>query len=220
MKRLVFCLMLLLIVNLCLFSEDAENNPGKDRKFTIQTSPYYYMADLISLGGEYGFLIMDLEGQYKINDLFNVSLNISFLIEYVSHPSDHNQEHIKPMFIYRPYKTGLKGFYIGFYPIIGFVTDIYFGSYPVLPPDDPSSPVPPSPEPPSPSPFKTEIGAGVDIGYKWIFGNGFTLQLGGGIGKSWLLPYDYFDYSPFSSDGRIRRDYFDVSFDFKFGYSF
>jgi hypothetical protein len=58
---------------------------------------------------------------------------------------------------------------------------------------------------------------GLITGYKWIFGNGFTLQLGGGIAKSWGISLSYPGYR---SDGRICLDYFDLLYDLKIGYSF
>jgi len=65
----------------------------------------------------------------------------------------------------------------------------------------------------------TEIGFGIETGYKWIFNNGFTIQLGGGLGKTWTIPeWDSYEY--FRSDGRITLPYYDIIFDFKIGYSF
>ena len=220
MKKLFLFILLAIIVNIGLFSEEIENyskNEDKDRKWTIQTSPHYYIADifLLTMAGSRGIpdtgaLIIDLEGQYKINDLFNISLAFSYFTFFY-----HNdwQIHIKPMFIYRPLKTGLKGFYIGLYPIIGLfdiktgleifnengsMEWINYGR-------------------------SVEIGVGLDIGYKWVFKRGFSLQLGGGIGKACEIP----SFSGFliRSDGRVSLDFFDIdildlSFDLKLGYSF
>ena len=201
MKKYIIYLVLVVIVNISLFSEEADNFPDEiNRKITIQTNPGYLLVDLISLGMG-SFLIMDMEGQYKINDLFNASATLSF---FTSFENSDFQIHIKPMFIYRPLKTGLKGFYIGLYPIIGFVcNEVYYWT------NDKYN-----------DEFYTEIGLGFNTGYKWIFNKGFTMQLGGGIGKSWSIPFYYKISYGFSSDGRIILDNFDVNFDFKIGYSF
>ena len=208
MKKSFLFILLTIIVNIGLFSEEIENyskNEDKDRKWTIQTSPHYYIADIFLLRAgrsgkpDTGVLILDLEGQYKINDLFNVSLTLSSLIGF----SRNDWEiYIEPMFIYRPLKTGLKGFFIGIYPIIGFMKSY---NYDYL--------------------FYTDLGIGLNIGYKWIFRNGFTLQLGGGIGRTWMIP-SWTWYSElgrdglFTPDGRLIQDYVDVNFDLKIGYSF
>jgi len=73
MKKLFFILTFTLIVNNILISEEI------DRKVTIQANPVYYFIDLFSVGSG-SFLIMDMEGQYKINDSCNVSLSISYLL--------------------------------------------------------------------------------------------------------------------------------------------
>jgi len=208
---MLFCLILLIIVNVSIFSEDIENNlEEKDRKWTIQTSPAFLLSYIYLEVLADDVFVIDLEGQYKINDLFNISLTFSCLISFYS-KGTRNQIHIKPMFIYRPLKTGLKGFYIGLYPIFGWLgfNEQY---YEVFLEDGRMEMI-------SVGPSK-EIGMGLDIGYKWIFRNGFSLQLGGGIGKTWEIPSDLVFGEPIRSDGRVSFDKFALSFDIKFGYSF
>ena len=212
MKKSLFCIILLIIVNFDLFSENIEDNlMDKDREWTIQTSLHYYIMDIFLLRAgasgkpDTGTLIIDLEGQYKINDLFNISLTLSFLTFFT-----HNdwQMHIKPMFICRPLKTGFKGFFVGVYPIIGFTCcfdALYIKEWDYE--------------------YSTDIGIGFNTGYKWIFKNGFTLQLGGGIGRTWTIPRSStpdgrVDLWIYSSDGRFLLDYIDVNLDLKIGYSF
>jgi hypothetical protein len=211
MKKLLLIFGLLSVVNMVIFSQEV------DRRFTIQTSPFLYILDLISLGTRDDtdiLFIMDLEGQYKINENMNASLTLSFLvINYISYivydiyyfpiyEENNFQINIKPMFVYRPFKTGLKGFYIGIYPNIGWQTlkNSRDENY-----------------------LWTEIGMGINTGYKWVFNKGFTLQLGTGIGKTWSIPEKPDDYSAgfINSDGRITLKNFDIHIlDLKLGYSF
>ena len=209
MKKICFLLILLCILNASIFSQE------NDKLFTIQSSPIALIFYLINLGIDIEdiYFLMDLEGQYKINDIINLSLTLSFLIynyykySYYDYPYIENsylektfQFIVKPMVIYRPFKTGLKGFYIGLYPVIGWHT---FDSKR----DDIS--------------LRTEIGIGINTGYKWIFNNGFTLQLGTGIGKSWSIPERPNFYAGLKSDGRLSLDRFDLYIlDLKLGYSF
>jgi hypothetical protein len=187
-----------------------QNTFGQDeeRKFTIQTTPYLYALDLAILGvSDESFFIIDLEGQYKINNILNISFTVSLLVNVVESydlydvwSGDVFQMGFKPMLVFRPLKTGLKGFYIGVYPNIGFEfiktenEDLKF----------------------------TEIGLGIDIGYKWVLGSGFTVQIGGGIGKKWSVPEKSKDIvdSFINSDGSFALKNYDTRFDFKLGYSF
>ena len=90
----------------------------------------------------------------------------------------------------------MEGFFISIYPIVGFIGYKEYDEY------------------------FLEIGLGINTGYKWIFKNGITMQLGGGIGKAWNIKSQYENDFRYSSDGRILFDFVDVIFDFKIGYSF
>jgi hypothetical protein len=233
-------LLLVIMINNNIFCQETAQNQKPEKKFTIQTSPALFLFDLAyvvdysdyySVDGkrrkdlpgwkEIGF-IMDLEGQYKINDSMNVSLTVSFFRREYFREIDGFQMNIKPMFIYRPYKTGLSGFYIGLYPGIGWDKFEYYDydrdldtleylKYNLI-----------------------EIDIGLNTGYKWVFKNGFTLQLGAGIGKTFILPkkpiwrinpdlsfIETILLGPLNSDGRFSFKYFDVHIiDLKLGYSF
>ena len=173
----------------------------RERRFTLQTSPLLLAIDTIALGvadsDTASFFIMDMEGQYKINDIFNVSLTASFFI--IGDDEDKaSQFAIKPMFVYRPLGTGLNGFYAGLYSSIGLQSDNTWGE----------------------NDSWIDIGLGINSGYKWIFNNGFTLQLGAGLGKTWTQS-DSESYSRPNSDGRITLPNLDIMIlDFKLGYSF
>jgi len=161
------------------------------------------MTDLIFLGIgsdslSSSLFVMDMEGQYKINDIFNVSLTSSFFVLGSNIDDKIFQFILKPMFVYRPFGTGLEGFYVGLYSNVGWQS---LDSW-----DEKES--------------WADIGFGINSGYKWIFNNGFTLQLGTGIGKTWTLS-DRTDYSFLNSDGRITLPNLDILIlDFKLGYSF
>jgi hypothetical protein len=157
------------------------------------------------------FFCMDVEGQYKLNNSFNLSLSLSFLInniiaiadytadysEYAYFQEDIFQIDLEPMAIYRPFNTGLEGFYLGLHPIIG-LQSITRGDE---------------------NHIYTDLGLGFAIGYKWILNNGFTIQLGSGISKAWSIPEKSGYY--LNSDLRIPLRNFDILLlDFKVGYSF
>ena len=197
MKKIIFIVIFAIITNAILFGE---------RKFTLQTSPSTLFAPLTSLAAATPYdntfvLPIDLEIQYMINDRFNLSLKP--MLYYFSYDEASTflkiiEINFKPMLIFRPFKTGLKGYYIGLYQYTCFNS--------IEDEDDNIS--------------FTLIGVGIDTGYKWIFKSGFTLQFGCGFGKSWFLQkvsYDVF----MTADPRIIIDNFmDFSIDIKIGYSF
>jgi hypothetical protein len=190
----------LILINQNLFSQNAE------KKFTIQTSPLLWFSDIFVDDSNDTLFAIDLEGQAKINNRVNLSLTVSFLLD--SHTDDNDdqpgkedvyQANLKPMVIYRPFETGLKGFYLGFYPNVGFV----------------------SVKNRRESKFFTEFGFGINWGYKWVFRHGFTMQVGNGIGKTFSVPNGSREYIEINSDGRISLSHTDIYLlDFKLGYSF
>jgi hypothetical protein len=101
------------------------------------------------------------------------------------------------MVIYRPFKTGLQGFFLGLHPTIGLQSvKLRDGNH-----------------------LYTDLGLGFAIGYKWILNNGFTIQLGSGVCKIWSIPEKsrYF----LNSDLRLPLRNFEILLlDFKIGYSF
>ena len=208
MKKVLLILLLFMLVTINIFPVET------DRVFTLQASPVLYVADLFLLKGDaqdfYSF-IMDLEGQYKINEFFNVSLVTAFYIYYnnVGICSEKTTQLLfKPMFIYRPLKTGIKGFYLGFNPIIGwFENDWRLFSIPFV----------------NEYISQAIIGLGFNSGYKWVYKKGFTLQLGGGISKTWNLPktaLKKFYYFAFNADGSFKLRNYDLLAELKLGYSF
>ena len=208
MKKGFFIVAVILMVSQNVFSEDSEKN------ITIQASPLLWFIDVFSDNNSDDVLFaMDLESQFKINKSVNFSFTVSFLInnhtigndyyDYYhrdySYEEDVYQINFKPMLVFRPFETGIKGFYLGFYPNVGIVH---------VKNDEIDQ-------------FFTEFGFGIDLGYKWVFNSGFTMQLGGGIGKSFSSPRGAKRFIPLNSDGSIPTTYTDIHIlDFKLGYSF
>ena len=215
MKKIFFIFAVILVINQNMFSQNAE------KKITIQSSPLLLFSDIFVADSDDSLFAVDLEGQFRITSNINFSLTLSFLYDnhavdcysdyeddsdsdyYYrdnSHKENVYQANIKPMFVYRPFETGLRGFYLGFFPNVGFLY------------------VETNPE----NLFFTEIGFGIDWGYKWIFRNGFTMQLGNGISKTFSIPEGSRQYISLNSDGRISVSHStDIHLlDFKLGYSF
>ena len=212
MKKILFLCAVMLVINQSMFSQNAE------KKWTIQTSPFLLFSDLFVTDIADSLFIMDLEGQYKLSESSNMSLTVSFQYndrsvwddyyyydydsigypEYSSHNETILQVGIKPMYIYRPFETGLKGFYFGIYPNIGFQYSTIKNK----------------------STFYTELGFGFNIGYKWIFRSGFTMQFGGGVGKAFSIPPKPNGYDFMNSDGTVTISRSVIGLDFKLGYSF
>ncbi|MFP3091453.1 DUF3575 domain-containing protein [Treponema sp. TIM-1] len=206
MKKILFTITILLIIQNSIFCQNS-----RDRKITIQINPILLYADLVSLiplpeYNDSNTFLFSLEGQYKLTEMFNISLEASFKRLSFRNPEGMEfQMTFKPGFIIRPFETGLKGFYIGLYSNVGWlnvtVTDDRYIDR-----------------------FFVEIGSGIVVGYKWIFNHGFTLQLGGGIGKTFSIPEKYASNDSYmNSDGRMTvfKGTFDlIAFDIKIGYSF
>jgi hypothetical protein len=210
MKKFLFVCMAVLVINQNIFSQNDDN------KWTIQTSPLLLFSDLYIEDVNDTLFVMDLEGQYKLSKNSNISLTLSFLYidhmvndeyydsrrgryVYNTYQETYYQIGLKPMYIHRPFETGLKGFYIGIYPNFGFRYDLIDNE----------------------NPFYLELGFGLDLGYKWVFNSGFTMQVGGGIGKTFSIPSRTYRESYINSDGRITVLHTDITIlDFKIGYSF
>jgi len=206
MKKVFFIVAVFLMISHNVFSQN------KDRKFTIQASPLLWFIDIFSVEDDDLLFAMDVEGQLKLTNSVNLSLTLSFLIDNhtvtnyseelendISYKENIYQINLKPMFILRPFDTGIRGFYLGFYPNVGLLH---------VENNDKDQ-------------FYTELGFGINVGYKWVFKSGFTMQLGGGIGKTFSIPEGSYKYVPIYSDGRVPLTHTDIHLlDFKLGYSF
>ena len=221
MKKILIVCIAILALNQNIFSQDEEiavekpMEKNKEKKWTIQTSPFLFFSDIFIGDVNDIMFIMDLETQYKLSNYANISVTLSFLYNdrsisesrYDPFNDDYSpykyqetyfQAGFKPMFILRPNGTGLKGFFIGIYPNLGFRYNIIS--------DD--------------NTLYTEVGYGLNLGYKWIFNSGFTMQIGGGIGKTYSIPPKPNQDIFINSDGRITIGSSDFFIDLKLGYSF
>ena len=160
MKKYLF-LVMILAISYSAFSQETE------KRSTIQTSPLLLLTDLFVFtfaGDDYYSYAVDLEWQTRINNHFNLSLGAEFVYSYDAnyiYEESFFLLNLKPMLIWRPFGTGLRGFYLGLHPSVGLVSYNYDGDRKLF----------------------TDIGAGIDIGYKWIFRNGLTMQIGSGLGR-------------------------------------
>jgi len=203
MKKSLFILAVILVLNQNVFGQSTE------KKFTIQAGSLLWFTDVFTAETGDFLFAMDLEGQYKITHNINVSLTLSSLLNNHTVTPGFNQSAsykeniykigLKPMFIYRPFNTGLKGFYFGFYPNFGLLHI----------------------KNPHNNQFFAELGLGIDLGYKWVLENGFTMQVGCGISKTFSNPKGSRLYMPVNFNGNIPPTYADIHIlDFKMGYSF
>jgi hypothetical protein len=207
-KTLIICIVMLAL-NQNIFGQST------DKICTIQMSPFLLFSDIFVGNINEELFIVDLETQFKLSNYSNISITLSFLYndrtvnEYNYDPvtdQEYNYDYtetyfqagFKPMYIYRPFGTGLKGFFLGFYPNLGF-RYYTIGNNNML---------------------YTEVGFGMNLGYKWVADSGFTMQIGGGIGKTFSFPKKTDQDTFINSDGRITILRSDISIDFKLGYSF
>jgi len=127
----------------------------RERAFSIQINPLKFFGQIL----EDEFQI-EFDFQFRINDYWNIMLRPNISID------DFEQHDIllslMPGMMFRPFGTGLKSIYIGLYPNIGWqnvTIEDTDNNYLI-------------------------IGIGAEAGHKWIFNNGFTFTLGGGVIKN------------------------------------
>jgi hypothetical protein len=67
----------------------------------------------------------------------------------------------------------------------------------------------------------THLGLGLMGGYQWIFKNGFTVQLGTGLSKTWIVPFadNKSNFRP-GDEWHFFNWPIDLRFTFRLGYSF
>jgi len=210
MKKAILFLFVIAALNTAVFSNE------KNKNVSILFNPLLLFSDLLISDYDTvsppSIYMFDMETHVKLSNYSNLSFSASFLFAeysyrlydtnyfYHSVKDDVFQFCLKPMYIHRPFGTGLNGFFIGFYPHFTYtmvsdnfdnVTNYY------------------------------EIGGGFSVGNKWIFKSGFTIQTGFCIGKTFPLGKKQYDKLGIYSDGRIRIETTDIQlFEFKIGYSF
>ncbi|GHV36041.1 hypothetical protein AGMMS49546_00600 [Spirochaetia bacterium] len=187
-----------------------------DKRFSIQTNPLQYAADIAYLfmdNDTKTFVIAtDVEFQYAINKDFSISVaNTLFFENYLdsfleNSKARYNEDYglqfqcmFYPAVLYRPFGTRMKGAYMSAFPIIGLtsVSTKHLND------------------------GFAHLGLGLSAGYQWIFKNGFTLQLGAGMSKTWIIPF-------MNNKGTYRTQdewhllglLIDLNYTFRIGYSF
>jgi hypothetical protein len=134
---------------------------------------------------------MSLEYQHAINNLFNLSFEPHFTYVKIGHYEEVNQNHIflAPEtninnidtgiynygntfgLLYRPHGRRLKGMYLGIYLDLSITHRSYQKDYFI------------------------GLGNKFEIGYQWVFKNGFTVALGGNIFDTIYIPLNDSKYS-------------------------
>jgi len=215
MKKLIAFLIILILISFCVFAQENESN---EPIYSLQIKPILYLFSgfLSAIGDiEYSFILVDIEFQYKLSNKFTLFINPSFLrnFNYYGDLYPTGWENVYSIsglnlimgLLYRPYETGLKGMYVGMFPIIGWgyishnnnrIEDLL------------------------------NIGYMVEAGYQWIFKNGFTITLGGGICDIFSIPKvaKTFNFSSFPFNNMYGINLWQLPFDFRIrfsiGYSF
>ena len=126
-----------------------------DQNFSILFNPLKLFSQFL----EDEFQI-EFDFQVRINDYWNIMLRPNISI------NDSKQNDISlsltPGLKFRPFGTGLKGIYISLYPNIGWQNATIENT----------------------NNNYLLIGIGAEAGHQWIFSNGFTFNLGGGVTKN------------------------------------
>jgi len=171
------------------------NTYAEEEKISFQTKPFLYFVPisqkiiLESTGAENNTgmpLILDLEFKYLLNKRIILFINPVFALGFWSYtPIDGDNMVVMDYYLsncldfsigiqYKPFGTGLRGMYIGAFSVIGwgFVTYGSDGS---------------SHEKEKIADF-LNLGFITEIGYDWIFNNGFSISLGVGISKLYQIP--------------------------------
>lgn len=188
---------------------------SQEKRMSILGSPLTYGIDIawlfVDKDIETFVLLTDVQYQYAISNYLGVSISNTIYFEnYLSSYLENrngifNKDYGKqfsimfePAFMYHPFGTWLKGWYINAFPVIGWsyvsTKDLDDGF--------------------------THLGLGITSGYQWIFENGFTIELGGGLSKNWIIRFG-------NNKGKYRAEDewhllgvpFDFRLDFRLGYS-
>ena len=198
-------------------SSKEQDKTKKEKSVSILTNPLLFFSDFFS--ADYYeedppvIYMFDLETQFKINNDTNISFSIAFL--FGQNPRDAEESTyyntiylkddvfqvcFKPMFIHKPFGTGIDGFFLGLYPHFTYTyvndSDNKISHY-------------------------FEVGGGMSLGYKWTFRSGLTLQTGFGLGKTFGIYNKQYKHLPIAADGRLKIGSTDLQLlEFKIGYSF
>jgi len=199
MRKVLAALIVILAVYPVFAQDEDENEYANVKKkssvanksVTIQTNPFLPFSDLFTEENAIQ-VAFSLESQFKVSGRSNIGVEASILYnneDVAGYPDEgtagYNRQRIqiglRPMYILRPFNTGIRGFYIGIYPHFGFLR---------IQEDKEVS-------------YYGEIGFGMDSGYKFVLRSGLTMQIASGVSKTYGIPKRPDDYPIFNSDGRI-----------------
>ena len=194
MKKTFFVLLLIILTI----------NVNAEEKFSLQTKPLLYFLPVFGnfamMAGEWGadnvwepvIIIIDVEFQYSLNKKITLSINPVFAqgfwkdqAIYVYVHGNEAQDYYSSNcldfvtgILYRPFETGLRGMYLGAFTVIGWGYVIHG-----WPTNDNRS----TNDSEKIADF-LNLGFMAEVGYEWIFNNGFTITLGAGISKLYQIP--------------------------------
>jgi ABC-type cobalt transport system substrate-binding protein len=210
MKRMILLCAVIMIFAASLYSQTQSESQTQDqRRFSFQIKPLSYITMLITNGveesNEVYYLQFEFEFQYVLQKYFTLSLSPYFGTNNSRYygADGYTNEYIKDIsygisagLLYKPWGGGLKGMYVGLYPVLGMIHVKYYDINDTL----------------------LNIGIMAESGYQWVFKNGFTLALGGGIGFSDLIRFP-------DTKGTYKKTHFltypfDLSIRASLGYSF
>jgi hypothetical protein len=206
MKKLFIFYFLLYISIYSIVCEEL-NNREKDMNYSIQIKPLDYLALIgvniankaLNPDSDTLHLLFGVEFQFVLNNYFNVSIEPSF--QYGKFDEEITYQYdITLGGLLRPFGTGLKGMYIGLYPSVGIDNMRY----------------------PNINDTLFLFGIKGEIGYQWIFKNGFTIALGGGIGDHFIIPFtgNKNKYEEIGTIMGAMKLPFELVLNFSIGYSF
>jgi len=165
-----------------------------EERFSFQSKPTLYFIPVVQsvlppviFGVEPQWkpfiIIIDIEFQYALTEKFALFINPVFAqgfwkyaaIEGDAYFNDYYSSNCLDFvtgFLYRPFGTGLRGMYLGIFSIIGwgYVNHGYFDNGSERAADF------------------LNLGFIAEIGYGWIFKNGFSLTIGAGITGVYQVP--------------------------------
>ena len=211
MKKIGFIMVFITIMKLGLIHAQEV-----DKKLSFQIDPIMLLSNVImgAADQEEYIYYFRFEFQYTINNNWNFIIrpniflsNFTFRSENIMFFNGMDKEldeeevdgnitiSIMPGIIYRPFGKGLRGMYVGLYPNIGWENIKYKRN------------------------FINDnfliLGIGIEAGYEWVFGNGFTITLGGGLGRNWGI-----GLGKITGDYKSPNSLYNLRFNFMLGYSF
>jgi hypothetical protein len=230
-KEAFFALFLGTLVFVLNAQENSQET--KQPKFSFQVKPFLYLMTGVAAGlredTDDPLIFVDIEFQYALTNKFALFINPSFVnavTTYYTESTFYSQSDFPTYreaayyslgalnfitgILYHPFGNGLRGMYTGVFPILGWG---YINK----------------------DSKKVEnfinIGYMIEAGYEWIFKNGFTITLGGGISKIYPVSlieiedkYDFLSEVGWPTYNLYGLNLYKLPFDtrlrFSIGYSF